>query len=99
MFCIEVPKDANKPLLGNNAKVEKDRSNTDLDPVNDRSTAKSIFRNQTNGQQVKQFENRNGDLIRRAEDGTQIRMNKDVSTRVDLPGRERQPISVSKFTS
>lgn len=82
---------ANKPLLGKNPKIKKDRTLTDLDPAHDRATAKSIFRNQTKGQNIRQFENKRGDIIRRADDGTQIRMNPDGSTRLDLPGRGTQP--------
>jgi len=80
-----------KSLLGKNPKIKKDRTLTDLDPTHDRSTAKSIFRNQTKGQNVRQFTNGKGDIIRRADDGTQIRMNPNGSTRLDLPRRGTQP--------
>ena len=80
-----------KPLLGHNPKIKKSRTLTDLDPVHDRATAKSIFRNLSKGQHVRQFKNKKGDIIRRADDGTQIRMNPDGSTRLDLPGRGTQP--------
>ncbi len=79
-----------KDLLGKNPKIKKDRTNTDLENVTDRSTAKSIFRNQTKGQKVQQFE-KNGEIRRRSQDGSQIRMNSDASTRIDLPGRGTQP--------
>lgn len=76
-----------KPLLGQNPKIKKDRTLTDLNPVHDRATAKSIFRNQTKGQNVRQFTNKKGDIIRHADNGIQIRMNPDGSTRLDLPRR------------
>lgn len=81
----------NKPLLGRNPTTSKTRTNTDLDTVNDRATAKSIFRNQTKGQKIRQFEKDDGTIVRRADDGTQIRMNTDGSTRLDLPSRGTQP--------
>jgi len=81
-----------KSLLGKNAKIKNDRTLTDLKPVNDRATAKSIFRNQTKGQRVEQFrDDKTGSIRRRSDDGTQIRMKSDGSTSVDLPGRGTQP--------
>jgi len=70
--------------------VARARTNTDLDGFNDRATAKSIFRNQTRGQRVSQTP-AGGGVRRHTEDGTQIRMNEDGSTRVDLPDRGTQP--------
>ncbi|KQY91781.1 hypothetical protein ASD21_15840, partial [Caulobacter sp. Root1455] len=74
-----------KPLLGRNPQAGGSRTNTDL--PGGRSTAKSIFRNQTRGQSVSQQQLGNGGVRRSAPDGKQIRMNPNGSTRVDLPGR------------
>jgi len=77
--------------LGKNPSVTKTRTNTDL--PGDKSTAKSIFRNQTKGQKVDQFDLKNGGVRRRAGDGTQIRINPDGTTRLDLPNRGPNPPS------
>jgi RHS repeat-associated protein len=74
-----------KPLLGQNPRAEGTRTNTDL--PGDRATAKSIFRNQTRGQDVTQTAMPNGGIRRTAADGTQIRMNSNGATRLDLPSR------------
>ncbi len=78
-----------KPLLGQNPRTANTRTNTDL--PGDRATAKSIFRNQTRGQDVTQTTMPDGTVRRTAADGTQIRMNPDGTTRLDLPGRGPQP--------
>jgi hypothetical protein len=78
-----------KPLLGRNPKVGGNRTNTDL--PGDRSTAKSIFRNQTRDQDVTQSSLPDGGVRRTAADGTQIRLNADGTTRLDLPGRGPSP--------
>ena len=80
---------ATKPLLGNNPRVTTFRTNTDL--LGGKTTAKSIFRNQTKGQKVEQFQDKNGTIRRRTENGIQIRMNSNGSTRLDLPGRGARP--------
>ncbi len=74
-----------KPILGRNPQVGSGRTNTEL--PGDRATAKSIFRNQTRGQDVTQASMPNGGVRRTAADGTQIRINPDGTTRLDLPGR------------
>jgi YD repeat-containing protein len=56
-----------------------------------RASAKSIFRNRTRGQRVERSSLGTGGVRRRAGDGTQIRLNPDGSTRIDLEhsdGRE-----------
>jgi hypothetical protein len=56
-----------------------------------RASAKGIFRNRTRGQRVEQSSLGAGGVRRRAGDGTQIRLNPDGSTRIDLEhsdGRE-----------
>ncbi|TAK52435.1 MAG: RHS repeat-associated core domain-containing protein, partial [Gammaproteobacteria bacterium] len=78
-----------KPLLGRNPVSSGTRTNTDL--PGDLSTAKSIFRNQTRGQDVTQTTMSNGGVRRTAADGTQIRINPDGSARLDLPGRGNSP--------
>lgn len=78
-----------KPLLGRNPVSSGTRTNTDL--PGDLSTAKSIFRNQTRGQDVTQTTMPNGGVRRTAADGTQIRINPDGSARLDLPGRGNSP--------
>jgi len=78
-----------KPLLGNNSRVAISRTNTDL--PGGRATAKSIFRNQTKGQIIRQQPMKNGGIRRISENGTQIRFNGDGSTRLDLPGRGVNP--------
>ncbi len=87
----DVLEDKSSFIDGKNPKVKKDRTLTDLDPFHDRSTAKSIFRNQTKGQKVEKKNKSDGTIIRIADDGTQIRMNPDGTTRLDLPGRYTQP--------
>ncbi len=77
--------DGAKPLLGQNPTAAGSRTNTDL--PGDLSTAKSIFRNQSRGQEVTQSTMSNGGIRRTAADGSQIRMNPDGTSRVDLPGR------------
>jgi RHS repeat-associated protein len=79
-------------LLGRNARVGGSRVNTDL--PGGRSTAKSIFRNRTRGQRVVDRSLSNGGIRRRAQDGTQIRMNPDGSTRIDIqhPNGTRETI-------
>jgi hypothetical protein len=69
------------------ARYKDGRTLTDLKPTHDRATAKSIFRSQTKGQRVYQEKMPNGTIRRWSDDGTQIRMNPDGSTRLDLPGR------------
>ena len=78
-----------KALLGQNARSAGKRTATDL--AGDRATAKSIFRNQTRGQDVTQTTMQNGGIRRTAADGTQIRMNPDGTTRLDLPARGPLP--------
>ena len=78
-----------KPLLGQNPKDGGSRTNTDV--KGDTATAKSIFRNQTKGQEVTQSSTSDGGVRRQAEDGTQIRMNPDGTSRLDLPGRGPAP--------
>ncbi|WP_373085468.1 hypothetical protein [Sneathiella sp.] len=78
-----------KPLMGENPRVTNKRTNTDLS--GGRATAKSIFRNQTRGQKVTEDLTPNNSVMRRAEDGTTIRLNADGSTRLDLPGRGTRP--------
>jgi uncharacterized protein RhaS with RHS repeats len=78
----------NKPLLGRNpvqGSGSNPRVNTDL--PGGRPVGKSIFRNAAKGQAVDQTKLGNGGVRRTLPDGTQIRMNPDGSTRVDLPGR------------
>ncbi|NCP61737.1 MAG: hypothetical protein GW748_00865 [Alphaproteobacteria bacterium] len=86
----EVVKETKKPLLGKNPRVSSHRTSTDVGKEGDRATAKSIFRNQTKGQKVvdDKFPDK---LIRRSENGTNIRFNTDGSTRIDLPNRGTQP--------
>ena len=78
-----------KPLLGQNPSYTKNRTNTDL--TGDRSTAKSISRNQTRGHKIEQIEMPNGGTRRTAPDGSQIRINPDGTNRLDLPGRGPRP--------
>jgi hypothetical protein len=78
-----------KPLLGNNPRITKHRTNTDI--LGDKATAKSIFRNQTKGQEIAQQPLKNGGIRRTVKDGTQIRMNPDGSARLDLPKRGLNP--------
>ncbi|HEY1288641.1 MAG TPA: RHS repeat-associated core domain-containing protein, partial [Burkholderiales bacterium] len=78
-----------KPLLGQNPQYARSRTNTDL--PGDSATAKSIFRNQTKGQDITQSPMADGGVRRTAEDGTQIRMYPDGTTRIDLPGRGPMP--------
>lgn len=76
------------PLLGENpvpGSGSNPRINTEL--PGGRATAKSIFRNAARGQDVTQTPLGNGGVRRTLPDGTQIRMNPDGSTRLDLPGR------------
>jgi len=78
----------NKPLLGRNPVKgggSNPRVNTDL--TGGRPVGKSIFRNAAKGKSVIQEKLGNGGVRRTLPDGTQIRMNPDGSTRVDLPGR------------
>jgi RHS repeat-associated protein len=82
------------PLLGRNPRLGTGNPpavNTDL--PGGRPVAKSIFRNQTKGTTIKQAPLENGGVRRFAPDGTQIRMNPNGSTRLDLPrgptGREK----------
>jgi hypothetical protein len=71
------------PLLGRNPRITEGRVNTDL--PGGRAVGKSIFRNLTKGEAVTSSEMQNGGIRRTAPDGTQIRMNPDGSTRVDVP--------------
>ena len=80
-----------RPLLGNNPRTASGRTNTDLSPFNARAVAKSIYRHITKDLNVKSFTTKGGGIRRRAQDGTQIRMNPDGSTRIDLPHRGPQP--------
>jgi hypothetical protein len=77
-------------ILGRNPRIGSGRVNTDL--PGGRATGKSIFRHFTKGQPVTSEAMENGTIRRFAPDGTQIRMNPDGSTRLDLPrgplGRE-----------
>jgi hypothetical protein len=75
---------AERPLLGRNPRFADSRTNTDL--PGGRATAKSIFRNQAEGP-FEQSEMGKGGVRRFGDNGVQIRMNGDGSTRVDLPGR------------
>jgi len=78
----------NKPLLGRNpvqGSGSNPRINTNL--PGGRAAGKSIFRNAAQGQTVTQTQLGNGGVRRTLPDGTQIRMNPDGSTRLDLPGR------------
>ncbi|MDY7094570.1 MAG: RHS repeat-associated core domain-containing protein, partial [Acidobacteriota bacterium] len=77
--------DSNRPLLGQNPRFSNTRTNTDL--PGGRAAARSIFRNQTRGQPIESQPMSNGGVRQRAPDGTQLRMNPDGSTRLDLPGR------------
>ena len=78
-----------KAILGQNARAAGARTATDL--AGDRAAAKSIFRNQTRGQEVTQTTMSNEGIRRTAADGTQIRMNPNGTTRLDLPGRGPLP--------
>jgi hypothetical protein len=82
---VTTSRTTNKPLLGQHPSSGGGRVNTDL--PGGRPAAKSIFRNQTKGQSVIQQPLGNGGVRRTAPDGTQIRLNPDGSTRIDLPER------------
>jgi len=77
-----------RPLLGHNPRSGNGRTNTDL--PGGRAAAKSIFSNLTRGQPISQQPLGNGGVRRTAPDGTQIRLNADGTTRIDLPGRGPQ---------
>jgi RHS repeat-associated protein len=79
------PTPGSRPLLERNPRAGTGRVNTEL--PGGRPTARSIFRNQSKGQNVTTHQLGNGGVRMRADDGTQIRMNPDGSTRVDLPDR------------
>lgn len=80
-----------KPLLGKNPRVSKHRTSTDAGKNADRSTAKSIFRNQTKGEKVPTKPIKKGGEMRTSKNGSKIRFNQDGSTRVDLPNRGTKP--------
>ena len=76
------------PPLGRNGVAgagSNPRVNTDL--PGGRAVAKSIFRHVTKGQEISQEALQNGGVRRTAADGTQIRMNQNGTTRLDLPNR------------
>jgi hypothetical protein len=82
-------KTVTKELLGNNPRITRARTNTDL--PGGKATAKSIFRNQTKGQKIEQFDLPKGGVRREAGDRTNIRFNPDGTTRLDLPNRGPNP--------
>ena len=83
---------ASPRTMGDNPRVGGGRVNTDL--PGGRPVGKSIFRHLTKGQPIAQSEMANGGTRRTAPDGSQIRMNPDGSTRVDVPTKPRETIHI-----
>lgn len=93
----EATKEGKAPLMGRNPKDGGSRTNTDAGPGGNRATAKSIFRNQSEGKKTTTPMS-NGGARTRAENGVQVRHNPDGSSRVDMPNRGSAPNGESLHT-